>query len=227
MKEVALCAIILFLSSCAHQSGRYIKVRKRDTLRKIASFYQTTEAAIINANEGREFRVGEWFFIPEEKGLIQLLGDKPLYSTLSSSAEFLRSGKLLWPVPKTTKISSPFGRRWGKKHDGVDIPGKSGWNIIAAEDGVVVYSGNGIRGYGNLTVVAHRSGLKTVYAHAKRNLTKKGQKVYRGQVIALLGNTGRSTGPHLHFEVRQKNRALNPMSYIDQSRRFMIAYKKR
>ena len=99
-------------------------------------------------------------------------------------------------------------------HEGVDIPGKIGSNIVAASDGVVVYSGHEIGGYGNITVLAHKNGFFTVYAHAKLNLTKEGQRIYKGQVIAQIGMTGRSTGPHLHFEIRKNGESIDPQNYL-------------
>jgi murein DD-endopeptidase MepM/ murein hydrolase activator NlpD len=99
-------------------------------------------------------------------------------------------------------------------HEGVDIPSKVGSNIVAASDGIVVYSGSEIGGYGNITVVAHKNGFFTVYAHAKVNYTKEGQRVYRGQVIAQVGMTGRSSGPHLHFEIRKNGESIDPQGFL-------------
>jgi murein DD-endopeptidase MepM/ murein hydrolase activator NlpD len=111
-------------------------------------------------------------------------------------------------------MSSSFGQRWGKTHQGIDIPGRIGSHIVAAAEGVVVYSGDEIGGYGNITVIAHKNGFFTVYAHAKENFTRQGQRVYRGQVIAQIGMTGRTYGPHLHFEVRKNGEAIDPTNYL-------------
>ncbi|MGB0455099.1 MAG: M23 family metallopeptidase, partial [Bacteriovoracaceae bacterium] len=136
-------------------------------------------------------------------------------------------GPLLWPVPSVTQISSKYGWRWGRMHQGIDIPGRKGTAILAADNGKVIYSSSRIRGYGKMIVVAHPSGLRTVYAHNEKNHVSVGDSVYRGQVIADMGRTGRATGVHLHFEVRQGKKALNPTSYVNPSRMQLIASKQR
>ena len=119
----------------------------------------------------------------------------------------------------TAYISSYFGRRsdpftgHAAHHQGVDFAGSSGSAIKAVADGVVSWSGKR-NGYGNLVELNHGNGLTTRYGHNSKNLVAVGDRVERGQVIALMGSTGRSTGPHLHFEVLQDGRSRNPMAYI-------------
>lgn len=120
-------------------------------------------------------------------------------------------GALLWPTKG--HISSNFGSRWGKSHDGLDIANSTGTAVYAAESGKVISSGNS-SGYGNLIKVDHGGGLVTYYAHLKTRLASSGQKVERGQLIGYMGSTGRSTGPHLHFEVRVSNKPMNPTRYL-------------
>lgn len=116
-------------------------------------------------------------------------------------------------------VSSPFGYRnspihGGRQfHKGVDIPGKSGEDVLAVADGVVLRAGRS-GNYGLLVEVNHGDGYTTLYAHNKKNLVKPGQPVKKGEPIALLGSTGRSTGPHVHFEVRKNGRPVNPSKYI-------------
>ena len=88
------------------------------------------------------------------------------------------------------------------------------FNTIAIDDGIVMYSGQEIGGYGNLIVLAHRKGYFSIYAHALKNFVSKGQRVHRGQVVALVGMTGRSTGPHLHFEVRRNSESYDPEEFV-------------
>lgn len=122
---------------------------------------------------------------------------------------------LKWPL--TAPISSLYGKRWGRFHDGIDIDGEAGDKIRAAAPGQVVYSGR-LGSYGKLIVVKHPNGLFTAYAHNKKNLVKKGKKVKQGQVIAVVGNSGRATGSHLHFEVRDKKGTYNPLDLLPQHR---------
>ena len=126
------------------------------------------------------------------------------------------------PAGSPTKqgwISSLFGKRadpiTGKVefHSGIDYAGKSGSPILAVASGIVTWSG--VRyGYGNVVEINHGNGYQTRYAHNKKNLVVVGQKVDQGQVIALMGSTGRSTGSHVHFEVVNNGKAVNPKKYI-------------
>ncbi|OPJ62285.1 M23 family metallopeptidase [Clostridium oryzae] len=116
-------------------------------------------------------------------------------------------------VPSRGAISSYYGKRWGKFHKGIDIAAKMGNPIYAAMDGKVVYSG-WINGYGNTVQLQHNKELITLYGHCSKLCVKKGDNVKRGDTIARVGNTGRSTGPHVHFEVRINGKAVNPYRYI-------------
>ncbi|RQD76810.1 MAG: LysM peptidoglycan-binding domain-containing protein, partial [Halanaerobium sp. MSAO_Bac5] len=119
--------------------------------------------------------------------------------------------KLMFPI--NTRITSPYGPRWGRMHYGVDFAAPMGSPIRAASSGRVVFSGwSG--GYGKVIIIEHRKGLRTLYAHNSQLLVSERQTVDRGQVIARSGNTGNSTGPHLHFEVQINGRAENPMDYL-------------
>jgi lipoprotein NlpD len=121
-------------------------------------------------------------------------------------------GSLLWPVKG--KVTSRFGRRRGRMHDGIDISAKEGTPIHAAAAGTVVYADHRLSGYGNLVIIRHGRNLFTAYAHNQRNLARKGIKVRRGDVIARVGHTGRSSGAHLHFEVRHGSTAVDPLAYL-------------
>ena len=121
--------------------------------------------------------------------------------------------KLMWPVKGGT-LTSRFGTRNGKNHHGIDIGARRGTPIRAANKGKVEFSGWGPTGYGLMIIIKHPGNLTTVYAHNSRNLVKKGSKVKRGQMIARVGKTGRATGPHVHFEVRNDAHAKNPLLYL-------------
>jgi lipoprotein NlpD len=122
---------------------------------------------------------------------------------------------LRWPLQiASLVVGSPFGGRWGKPHEGIDLPAPVGTPVYAAADGKVVYAGNGIRGYGNLIVIKHAGDLLTAYAHNSLLLVSQGQPVRAGERIALVGQSGHATGPHLHFEVRSGQIPRDPMSYL-------------
>jgi murein DD-endopeptidase MepM/ murein hydrolase activator NlpD len=122
-------------------------------------------------------------------------------------------GKFLWPVTGT--VNSGFGPRGASFHDGIDIGAPEGTPVRVIEDGEVIYSDQ-LRGYGNIVIVRHAEGLVSVYAHNETNLAHQGQNVSRGETIARVGSTGRVTGPHLHFEIRQNNTAQDPLRFLPQ-----------
>lgn len=116
-----------------------------------------------------------------------------------------------WPV--RGRISSTYGPRWGKMHNGLDIAISTGTPVKAAADGRITFAGwNG--GYGILVIIDHGNGIETRYAHNSRLNVKVGQKVTRGETVAYSGNTGVSTGPHVHFEIRYRNNPVNPQTYL-------------
>ena len=121
------------------------------------------------------------------------------------------SGQLSWPL--NASISSGFGFRWGRLHAGVDMPVPEGTPIHAADGGRVAIAG-WMGGYGNYTCIQHTGSLSTCYGHQSRIAVSVGQSVSQGQVIGYSGNTGHSTGPHLHFEVRVGGNPVDPMGYL-------------
>ncbi len=120
-------------------------------------------------------------------------------------------GRLMRPV--SGPISSDFGRRGGRPHEGIDISGQVGTGIVAAEAGTVIRAG-WYSGYGKCIDISHGSGVITRYGHLYSIDVSKGQVVSRGEFIGELGNTGYSSGPHLHFEVRVNGEAYNPLNFI-------------
>ena len=122
-----------------------------------------------------------------------------------------------WPAKGI--ITSGFGWRWGRLHKGVDIAGPVGTPIFAAAPGKVISAGWNSGGYGNLVKIRHYDGSTTVYAHNSSIVVRRGQSVGQGQMIARMGSTGYSTGPHLHFEIHKAHRgAVNPMAYLPRKR---------
>ena len=118
-----------------------------------------------------------------------------------------------YPLPGA-KVISPYGGRGGRQHTGTDLKTKPNDNILAAFDGEVIFSAK-YSGYGNLIRIKHPNGLETYYSHNSKNMVKVGQRVKAGQVIALVGQTGRATTPHLHFETRMNGKPQNPANYFN------------
>ena len=110
-------------------------------------------------------------------------------------------------------ITSPFGWRWGRMHEGIDIGAAYGTPIHAAASGTVIYCG-WEEGYGNLTVIDHGGNIATAYGHQSSIAVSCGQQVSQGQVIGYVGCTGHCTGPHLHFEVRVNGNPVDPLGYL-------------
>ena len=126
------------------------------------------------------------------------------------------TGSMMWPVPSLHTITTGFEYRWGSFHSGIDISGSSayGKTIVAADGGTVTaagYSGS----YGLRVQINHGNGLQTLYGHCSKLLVSPGQKVAKGQAIALVGSTGNSTGPHCHFEVYKNGSRVNPFNYVN------------
>ena len=121
------------------------------------------------------------------------------------------SGTFINPTYGT--LSSRYGSRWGRRHQGIDIAGDYNSDINAADGGIVTYSG-WMSGYGNYVVIDHENGYQTAYGHCASLGVSVGDRVAKGDVIAKMGNTGRSTGTHLHFEVRKNGEYVNPLKYV-------------
>ena len=190
-----------------NQKGVFHKVRKGQTISGIAKIYKTAVEEILEINgieEPDAISVHKQLFIPGAK-------------LLSEEKEYI----LGWGFIKPCRgwVSSRYGwrrdpfTRQRRFHRGIDLAVSTGTPIYAARDGKVILSGwSG--GYGRLIVIKHTQGYSTRYGHNSVNLVKKGQKVKQGQLIARVGNTGRSTGSHLHFEIRRWGHALNPAPLI-------------
>ena len=159
----------------------------------------------------------------EINSLISLSGTNtvtPALPPLASPEEYLPDNPLfdgyMWPAKGT--LTSGYGWRWGRMHKGIDIAAPIGTPIMAAAPGEVIFAGWNSGGYGNLVKLQHSDGSVTFYAHNNRVLVHNGQKVSQGQLIAEMGSTGRSTGPHLHFEIRPNGTtAINPIARLPKS----------
>lgn len=193
-------------------SGISYRIAKGDTLSRIANRYDISAETIKDFNALDDtLTVGDVITIPGARPYVAPAPARPATPTsVASVAPNLASNtKLLWPAP-TRRISQYFSWR----HTGVDLANSTGTPIYAAEDGVVQTAGWNAGGYGYYIIIDHGQGLATLYGHNSKLLVSRGERVTRGQLIALMGSTGRSTGPHVHFEVRIGGRRVNPLTYI-------------
>jgi murein DD-endopeptidase MepM/ murein hydrolase activator NlpD len=194
--------------------GVYHVVKPGQTLWKIARAYQIDERELARINDLRSLReleVGQALYIPGALAVLDLPSTAPAPPGASGEPEPGRRPHFAWPVQGV--LVSRFGNRGAEHHDGIDIAAPEGSPIAAAAGGKVVFAGVE-RGYGNLAIVDHGGGEATVYAHCEQVLVKVGDAVTPGQVIARVGRTGRATGPHLHFEVREHAQPRNPLLFL-------------
>ena len=203
-------------------SGVLHKIAKGDTVAKIASKYDASQNTILSYNnlEEKGLIAGQTIMVPggrviytaKPRSTVASSGSKSGTQTYKVDDSTITSsgGKMLWPS-SCQRISQYF-RGW--LHTGVDIACPSGTSIKAAEGGVVSRVQYGRTGYGYNVIINHGNGKQTLYGHMSRIDVEAGDKVAKGQQIGLEGSTGRSTGPHLHFEVRINGSTVNPLSYI-------------
>ena len=208
-------------------------VVRGETLFRISQAYQVKVAILMEANRlkaSTPLRVGQRLFIPGVTVVKKVDPFRPLTKEDRETLERSLSEEvtappppppvepprprvktdadLLWPIQGP--INSPFGPRWGKFHAGIDIGSPHYQEVIAAEDGEVIYANETRGALGKAVVLQHDRGLRTVYAHLSIIIAREGETVRQGQPIGGVGDTGRATGPHLHFEVRRNGVALNP-----------------
>jgi murein DD-endopeptidase MepM/ murein hydrolase activator NlpD len=195
-------------------------VRKGESLGRIARAYGLTAAELADVNgieDPRDLRIGDELFVPAATRPRAVPppapGEPPEPEALARAPEpeGARPAALVWPVRGV--LASRFGQRNGQPHEGIDVAAPEGTLVTAAAAGRVVFAGRQ-SGYGSLVILRHAGELLTVYAHASRLLVREGDEVAAGAAIARVGNTGRSTGPHLHFEVREGTRPRDPLRWL-------------
>jgi lipoprotein NlpD len=227
-----LALLVGWVSACSQ--AIYHQVKAGDTLGSVAQKYGLSVQEIARYNAIRnpdKLEVGQMLRIPPGKP--QQVAARPKSTApalkrgapatwgegLTSLPEEKRdSGRTLFMWPIEGPITSKFGPRNGSFHDGVDIAAPLGTQVLVAAEGKVIFS-DVLRGYGNVVIVRHTNGYLTVYAHNKTNLVAEGQTVRQGDPIAEVGQSGRATGPSLHFEVRKDNLARDPLRYLPQDQR--------
>ncbi|MHB8758206.1 MAG: peptidoglycan DD-metalloendopeptidase family protein [Bacillota bacterium] len=191
---------------------RLYRIKAGDTLWNIALQFGTTVAELAKANglsNPNRLAVGAVLTVPN--GTPAVAGAESKAASTAASVA-LPSG-LRFIRPLRGAITSNYGPRDGEMHRGVDIAGSYGDDIKAAADGVVQSVG-WIAGYGLAVIISHSGGYQTLYAHTQKTFVRRGAAVKQGQVIAQVGSTGRSTGPHLHFEISRNSRTMDPLPVL-------------
>ena len=183
-------------------------VSNRDTL---AAARRLKRSALTNASETREEYLEEVQALAAQSAELAAAIRNAQAGAGSTGTGAPSAAGFIWPV--NGPVTSGYGMRWGRLHEGIDIAAATGTQIWAAASGTVIYAG-WLGGYGNLVVVDHGNGLATAYAHASAILVSVGQSVAQGETVALVGSTGNSSGPHLHFEVRVNGTAVDPLLYL-------------
>lgn len=199
-------------------TGLTYTVKRGDTLAAIATRYRAKDEDIIEVNkltDASDLKVGAKIIIPD--GIPPTAPSQAIARTPSraSIGDIFKpaapaTGRFNWPT--ISRRISQYYRGW--RHTGLDIAAPMGQPVYAAEDGVVITSGWSRGGYGYYIIIDHGDGVQTLYGHNSLLLVERGDRVIKGQVIGHVGSTGRSTGPHVHFEVRIDGNRVNPLEYL-------------
>ena len=227
-------------ASAKKKDGVYHPVAKGVTLYRISQVYKVPLARLMEENKlssPSAIKVGQRIFVPgakavlkvepyvpltpsEKKNLERSLSEKESPSPAAPPAK--REGEkppwlgkeldVIWPIQG--KINSPYGPRGKEFHAGIDIASPNYQEVKAAMDGEVILARNSNTGYGQLVVLRHDRGFSTVYGHLNVIIAREGEAVRQGQAVGGVGSTGKSTGPHLHFEVRHDGRPIDPLPLL-------------
>ncbi|MBT8142703.1 MAG: peptidoglycan DD-metalloendopeptidase family protein [Gammaproteobacteria bacterium] len=216
-KFVSLLIVLLLIGACAHspsatqqQSQTHYKVKSGESMASIAADLNIPFELLRRSNpwlDPSRIKPDMKLLVPDQRAVqrYQAELDKERHHQMPIQGH-------IWPLQHVS-VSSPYGPRKGRMHKGIDLRAPIGTPILATNHGKVVFSG--VKGgYGNLVVVDHGYGVHTAYAHNSSNLVKKGQRVTRGQTIAKVGQTGKATGPHVHYEIRRNGKAVNPTRHM-------------
>lgn len=200
------------------------KVGKGETLYSISRYYETTVFTLAKYNNIRNvnnIKIGKELIIPKRSEKLKkkkkkwdssFKQNKLNKNNDKKQREILNSG-FIWPVKG--KVLSKYGKsKDGFYNDGINIDSKKGTKVISSQAGKVIYCGNEIPGYGNLILIKHSKNWITAYAHLNEVFTEKGKKVFKGQMIGSVGNTGNVRSPQLHFEIRKGKESVNPLKLL-------------
>lgn len=216
-KDASMKAVHAVSGATAKTAKRMEKyLQEKDLLKTFQDAGEHSEAAVLDVLH--QAGIGK---VPATKG------GKPSAPTAPPTQKFPPpgstatperfAGTLRWPLDAGI-VSSEFGKRKGKMHKGMDIAADVGEPVYASADADVIYAGNGMSGYGNVVILRHDQQMTSLYAHNNELKVKQGDHVKQGSLIALLGNTGHSTGPHVHFEIREGDAPINPRVILPDSK---------
>ena len=201
-------------------------VLRGQTLWRIARVYGVEIDELARANgisDTSSLETGQVLFVP---GAARAL-DVPAYPAPLDSATAAvpldfgdddGNAKWLWPVKKGEVLSYFGAPRRTHRHQGIDIRGRAGQPVRATRSGRVSYSGSGMRGYGKTVIIDHGHGISSLYAHNSSLLVRKGQRVERGEIIAKVGRSGNASTEHCHFEIRRRDKPVDPLGYLRPTR---------
>jgi len=197
--------------------GVYHVVERHQTFYRICKSYgvDIKEVASLNGiSDPSKIQTGQRIFIPGAKRAlkVEIYIDDVVAEQGERAKVAYKRLDFIWPVEG--KINQGFEEAENRRHQGIDISSGVGAPIKASNAGTVIYSNNTIKGYGNLIILRHSEELVTVYAHNQMNLVEEGTWVEKGQIIGKVGQTGRTSGPHLHFEIRKSNKAIDPLLFL-------------
>jgi len=206
--------------------GAWHELRPGETVWRVALNYGSSVERIVRANriaDVRQVPAGARLWVPGGKppegvgagtpAAIQSLWREIGPEREEALADARRHGKLEFRWPVEGRLTSGFGRRWGREHEGLDLAARPGTPVRAAESGRVIYSDE-LGSYGRVVVVRHSEHYTTVYAHNRELHVREGDWVDKGDRVAEVGDSGRASGPHLHFELRRARQAQDPLLYL-------------
>jgi murein DD-endopeptidase MepM/ murein hydrolase activator NlpD len=227
---VFFISAVFFLNTCARHKvllekpsptqgmkGVYHVVERHQTLYRICKTYGVNLKEVSSFNrisDPSNIQTGQRIFIPGVKKVlkVEIYIDDVVEEQGEKTKIVYKKLDFIWPVEG--KIKDVFEEAEDRRHQGIDISSPLGTPIRASHAGMVIYSNSTIKGYGNLIILRHSEEYVTVYAHNQMNLVEEGTWVEKGQIIGKVGRTGRASGPHLHFEIRKSNKALDPMLFL-------------
>lgn len=212
---------------CGARRGIYHRVGPGENLYRIGKAYGVpfqTLSRVNNIKNPHRIEVGQRLFIPRatRRLPVRVITPKRAHGGRPRPDDLPAGDRpFVWPVAQG-RLTSRFGPRGQTFHDGIDIGAPRGTSVYAARAGEVLYSDR-LSGYGNVIIIGHGEDYATVYAHNSAHLVRVGDRVRQGQLIGRVGETGRTTGPNLHFEVRKHNIARNPLYYLPRVRNLSTA----